>query len=63
MTRLIASTSWRTSVGGILAGLSILLGQASTLLDNDPATNPSITEIVAAVGMLGVGLSARDAAA
>jgi len=52
--------SWKTSLGGVLAGLSLLLGQASTVFDSDPNTNPSFTEVVAAFGMLGLGLAARD---
>lgn len=55
--------SWKTSLGGILAGLSLLLGQASTLFDTDPQTNPSWSEVVAAVGMLGLGIAARDSSA
>jgi hypothetical protein len=55
--------SWKTSLGGVLAGLSLLLGQASTLFDTDPETNPCFTQIVAAFGMLGLGLAARDASA
>lgn len=52
--------SWKTTAAGIVAGLSILLSQASTLLDDDAKTNPSWSEIVAAIGMLGVGIFARD---
>ena len=52
--------SWKTTAAGIVAGLSILLAQASTLLDEDSKTNPSWTEVVAALGMLGVGFFARD---
>jgi hypothetical protein len=52
--------SWKTTAAGIIAGLSILLSQASTLLDDDAKTNPSFSEIIAALGMLGIGYFARD---
>jgi hypothetical protein len=52
--------SWKTTAAGIVAGLSILLAQASTLLDDDAKTNPSFSEIIAALGMLGIGYFARD---
>lgn len=55
--------NWKTSLGGLLAGISILCGQAASVFDADPNTNPSFTEIIAAFGMLGIGLSARDAQA
>jgi len=52
--------SWKTTAAGIVAGLSILLSQASTLLDDDAKTNPLWSEMIAALGMLGVGYFARD---
>lgn len=52
--------SWRTSLSGVFAGIVLLLGQAQTLLDDDPHTNPEYTVIMAAVGMISLGLNARD---
>ena len=53
-------TSWKTTLSGVFAGLVLLLGQAQTLLDADPKTNPEYTVIMAAVGMISLGWSARD---
>lgn len=52
--------NWKTSLGGVLAGLSLLLGQVATVFDGKPETNPDFTVIMAAVGMLGLGMSAQD---
>lgn len=52
--------SWRTTLSGVFTGIVLLLGQALTLLDNDPKTNPEYTVIMAACGMISLGLSARD---
>ena len=52
--------NWKTSIGGVLAGLSLMLGQVATLFDGKPETNPDFAVIIAAAGMLGVGLSAKD---
>ncbi len=52
--------SWRTTLSGVFAGIVLLLGQAQTLLDDDPKTNPEYTVIMAAVGMISLGLNARD---
>jgi len=52
--------SWRTTASGIIGGLIILLGQALTLLDNDPKTNPDYVTIVGAVTMMSIGVNARD---
>jgi hypothetical protein len=52
--------SWRTTLSGIFAGITLLLGQAQTLLDDDPETNPEYTVIVAAIGMISLGINSRD---
>jgi len=52
--------NWKTSLGGVLAGLSLLLGQVATVFDGKPETNPDFTVIIAAAGMLGLGMSAQD---
>ena len=53
-------SSWRTTLSGVFAGIVLLLGQAQTLLDDDETTNPEYTVIMAAIGMLGLGISSRD---
>lgn len=52
--------SWKTTWSGVIGGLVILLGQAQTLLDDDPKTNPEYTIVVGAIGMISLGISARD---
>ena len=52
--------SWRTTVLGIVAGLSILLGQATAVLDSDPNTVFSLELTLAGLSMLGLGFFARD---
>ncbi len=52
--------SWRTSLAGIIAGVTLLLGQIQTILDDDPKTNPDYTRIVEAVSVIALGLAARD---
>jgi len=52
--------SWKTSAAGIVAGVMLLLTQAQSALDDDPATNISIEVVVSALAMMGLGVSARD---
>jgi hypothetical protein len=52
--------SWRTSVVGILGAICIVCAQATAVLDSDPATNLSFSELVAALSVLGLGLVSRD---
>jgi hypothetical protein len=52
--------NWKTTTAGIFAAVSILLAQATTVLDDDPGTNPAWSEIASAFGLLGIGLFARD---
>lgn len=52
--------SWRTTVSGVLGGLIMLLGQVYSIIDDDPKTNPEYTVIMAAIGMMSLGLNARD---
>jgi hypothetical protein len=52
--------SWRTSLGGLIVFLGVLSTELSTLIDEDPKTNPNIGLVVAAFGAaFGFG-SARD---
>lgn len=53
-------TSWRTSLAGIVPGLSILFLQASHLLDNDPKTVFDISVVLGAISAIMIGLVARD---
>lgn len=53
-------SSWRTTLSGVFAGIVLLLGQAQTLLDDDPKTVPEYTVIMAAIGMISLGWNARD---
>lgn len=52
--------SWRTTLSGVFAGIVLLLGQAQTLLDDDPKTVPQYSEVMAAIGLIALGLNARD---
>ena len=52
--------SWKTTTVGILAGLSIILAQVSYLLDADPETVFSLEVVFGALGIMGIGLFARD---
>lgn len=52
--------SWRTTLSGVFAGIVLLLGQAQTLLDDNPKTNPEYTVVIAAFGMISLGWNARD---
>ena len=52
--------SWRTSMDGLFAGLAILIGQASSLLDNDPATNIDVSIVVGTIAAIIAAFSARD---
>ena len=54
------NTSWKTTAAGIVAALSILLHQANAYLDTDPKTVFDLTQVIAAFGMLWMGISARD---
>lgn len=52
--------SWKTTVVGILAGLSIILAQVSYLFDADPQTVFSVEAVFSALGIMGIGFFARD---
>lgn len=54
------NASWRTTVVGALSALIILGTQAVYLLDSDPNTVFSIDQFTLGLGMLGIGLFARD---
>lgn len=54
------SGSWRTSLAGIVLGLSILFGQANNLLDNDPMTIFDFKTAIEGFAAMGLGFAARD---
>ena len=52
--------SWKTTVMGVCAILTAVVGAVKLLVDGDPATNPDWTAVIAAVAA-GIGLiAARD---
>lgn len=52
--------SWRTTTLGVLGALAILIGQVQALLDDDPSTTVEFEAVLAALGVLGLGVAARD---
>ena len=52
--------SWRTTAAGLLTGLASLAIQASYFLDDNPLTVVNFNEVWIAIGVISVGLSARD---
>ncbi len=52
--------NWKTTTVGGVPALAVLLQQMAASIDNDPATNPSMTIIVLAIGALGSALFAKD---
>ena len=50
---------WKTTTAGILAGVGILLTQASYVIDADPNTSMSIEAILMALGLIGIGWLAK----
>ena len=52
--------SWKTTVMGVIAGLMILLGQLKSVIDDDPETQPNVEQVLLALGMMGLGVAARD---
>jgi hypothetical protein len=52
--------SWRTGLAGLFAGLSILIGQASAVVDSDPATNLDLSIVIATIAAMVAAFSARD---
>lgn len=50
----------KTTLFGLVSGLAILLNQAVLALDSDPTTQVSFAQIVAAMGLMGIGWKAAD---
>lgn len=55
-----AAKSWKTTAAGFLSGLGILCHQAVALLDDNAATVVSFEAVMLALGLMGVGMFARD---
>lgn len=51
----------RTTILSFIAGLTMLLGQVTAFLDNDPETVVQYSQIVAGLGLLGFGVVSKDA--
>lgn len=60
MLNSILGASWRSSVLGIITGVTLLLGEIKTLIDSDPLTNPQYAIIAAAVTGIWMSLQIRD---
>lgn len=52
--------SWKTTAFGFLSGVAILVHQAMALLDDNPATVFSVEATMTGLGLLGIGIFARD---
>ena len=52
--------SWKTTALAILAGVGILIVQATALLDSDPNTVMQWDQVTTALGVFGIGWFARD---
>ena len=60
MRSLFGSASWRTGLAGLFAGLTILIGQASAVVDSDPGTNLDLSIVIATIAAMVAAFSARD---
>lgn len=57
---LIMGKSWKTTVLAIASAVAIIATQIVHLFDADVATTFSLEAIIGALGLLGVGVAARD---
>lgn len=60
MLQKLFSGSWKTSIAGIVLGLSILFAQMNNLLDSDPLTAFDWKTVMEALAAMGLGFAARD---
>ena len=51
--------SWKTTTGALCGLVALILGAASAMLDNDPATNPDWNAVAIAAVAVGT-MFARD---
>lgn len=52
--------SWRTTLLGILAGVAMLAAEVRDAIDTDPATVFELDKVLTALGLMGLGVIARD---
>lgn len=52
--------SWKTTILGLLGAIALLIPQVIAVLDDDPATQFSLAAVIAALGIGGTGIAARD---
>lgn len=52
--------SWKTTVGGVVAGAVMILQQAQAGLDSNPDTLVDWNVIAAAVGIIWLAIASRD---
>jgi hypothetical protein len=52
--------SWKTTICGFLAALCILIPELQAALDGNMDTVANMSQIMAALGMMGLGAAARD---
>lgn len=55
-----ALTSWRTTLTGGLPAVICILTQILYMIDDNPATVFSLAQVISALGLLGVSVTARD---
>jgi hypothetical protein len=53
-------TNWKTTLGGAVAGVMLVLGQAQHVLDEDVVTQIDWNVIAAGVGIIWAAVMARD---
>lgn len=51
----------KTTIGGLLSAIAVVLGQVSALFDGDPTTNPEWTLVVGAIGIAWAFFKSKDA--
>lgn len=53
-------SSWRTTLGGLLAGVPLICASFAGLLDNDPTTTFSFALFASGCGLVYKGFVSRD---
>jgi hypothetical protein len=53
-------TSWRTTLAGGLPAVILILTELLHWVDSDPATTVNLLHVLSALGLIGVGVFARD---
>ena len=60
LEKTIDMNSSKTTIGGVLGGLSLILTQLWYMFDGIDATTMDVSQIIAGLGLLGLGWFARD---